>query len=357
MAMKSRRGVDRLGRSDPIRSFGVAATAVVALASLFLSTAAVWTRVVLFDSDRVANSVQDSLARPEISEGLARYLTTQVFEVVEFEQRAADVTPGRLQVLLPAVRAAVEEAVTNRMERVLASDQGRAIIGEAARRSHRVTLALLRGDSPPEGVTVDEDVIALNLLPLVAEGLSTAMERGLISDMAVPAVNPDGSISVQIRQFEAALDVELPPDFGQFVLYDRERAAQGHHTLQLAQRTLVYFNRATWIVVALTAVATVATIWFARRRLRAMALLALGAAVVLVLQRLLVEQVTKEASNLLIDPAARSLVAVVVTTLTSSLFAVITVIAWAGVAVAVVVSVLSRVTRRRSAALTDAPTV
>lgn len=336
-------------RRTPGRSLAVGALGVVAVLSLFLSTAAIWVHTVLFDSDRVAASVGDSLSRPEVSKGVADFLTVQIFDLAQVDQRSSDVVPDRLEPLLPAVQALAERQVSERVEQLVTSDQGRAVIVEAARQSHKTAVRTIEGKPLPDGVAVSDDAVSLNLLPLLFQGLDAAAQAGLVAPTSLPELTDEGSVTGQIRQLELAFRVDLPDDFGQFEIYQGDKVTKGHDLLDLARQTLKYFNQATAMVVLLTLVSAAGTVGFARRRVRAVALLAIGSALVLLLQRALVDRAVDESASLLIDPTARSMVNAVVNTLTSSLLTGITVIVWASVAAAVVATGVGAFTRRRAA--------
>lgn len=339
----------------PVRSLAVAALGLVAVFSLFLSTAAVWIHTVLFDSDRVAASVDDSLSRPEVAGGLADFVTDQIFELARLEQRSSDLTPDRLDPLLPFIQAAAQRAVSARMSMAITSDRGRAVIVEAARQSHRAAVTLLEGKPPPPGVTVGEDTVSLNLLPLLLQGLEVATGTGLVPRVSLPELTPAGSITGQIQQLELAFQVDLPDNFGQLEIYRGDQVTDGHRVLGLAQQSVKYLARATVMVVLLTLVSAAATVGFARRRSRAIALLGVGAGLVLLAQRVLVERIVDESSKLLIDPTALSLVSAVVASLTSSLLTGLTVIVWVSVAAAVIATVIGALARGRAAGRAAAP--
>ena len=341
-------------RSRPVRTPGRSLAAgilgVVAILSLFLSTAAVWVHTVLFDADRVATSVGDSLSRPEVSKGVADFLTGQIFELAQVERRSSDAVPDRLEPLLPGVQALAERQVSERVEQLVTSDRGRAVIVEAARQSHKTIVAALEDKPLPNGIAVGEDAVSLNLLPLLFQGLDAAAQSGLVSPASLPALTAEGSVTDQIRQLELAFQVDLPDTFGQFEIYQGDKVTKGHDLLGVARQTLKYFNQATVMVVLLTLVSAAGTVGLARRRFRAVALLAAGSALVLLLQRVLVDRAVEESSNLLIDPTARSMVSSVVNTLTSSLLTGTTVIVWVSVAAAVVATGVGAFTRRRATA-------
>lgn len=278
----------------------------------------------------------NSLSRPEVAQGLADFVAEQILDLAQLESLSSETVPDRLEPLLPVAREAAERQVSERIERLITSDQGRAVIVEAARQSHKAALAIIEDRPPPPGVTVNDDSVSLNLLPLLLQGLTAAAETALVPQVALPELTADGSITGQIRQLEFAYEVNLPHDFGQLLLYQGDQIAEGHRILDLTRRSATYFNRATVVLVLLTLVSAAATIGFARRRARTVGLLATGAALVLLLQRVLVDQAVGQTANLPIDPTARSLVSALAITLTSSLLTALTVIVCVAVAVAVI---------------------
>jgi hypothetical protein len=154
---------------------------------------------------------------------------------------------------------------------------------DLVRKGHSGAIALARGDDEAiANVSVDEDAVRLDLVPVIAEALQrvTGDLQDLLPDTAIPEV-VGGSVADGRAQLEAALRTRLPDDFGQLAIMSRDDL----DTLQATVRTV---DRLVVAVVGLALVLLVATVVTARDRRRTLlhlgigVVLAVGAAVLLV---------------------------------------------------------------------------
>ena len=314
---------------------------MLAIVCLLASVIAVWARVTVFNSDKVANVVGDALAEPAVNEAMASYLATQVHTAADLDTVVGDALPSSLERFQPAIVGGIDGLVERSLTAVLADERVQDTLTELVRRAHAAAMRLLEGDGLLDGVTVSDGEVTLNLLPLLNRGLLAVQEAGFISDVDLPELTPDGDPTAQIAELETSLGRDLPDGFGQLVVYQSENLASAEASLESAQRTVSLAKRAVWVLVALTVILLAATMLLAVNKWRAAYVLALGAVVAMVVARAAIERIVIAAPDLVEKPGAKAAVTSIVGDVGSSLlraFGIVLVLAL-GVAV---LSVLRR---------------
>jgi hypothetical protein len=333
------------GGGGRVRSVAAGILGVLAVVLLLLSAIAVWARVTVFDSDRVASIVGDALAEPEVSQALADRVTEQVFAAVDVDSFLDDVLPGQLSRLAPVISGGLEEAVDRGLTRVFESPDVQELLTNLVRRAHAAAMRLLEGDGLVDGIAVVDGAVTLNLVPLVSRGLVRLQGFGLLSDVDVPDATAEGDPEQQIADLEAALGRPLPDDFGQLVVYRSEQLADAQRSLAEAQRTLVLVKRAFWVLLGATVLFLALTMVLARDRWRAALFLGLGAVAAMVIARTIVRRVRDDAPELVVRPGAKAAVTSILDNAASGLLRAFGVVLGLAVVVAAVAFLLRR--RRR----------
>lgn len=319
-----------------VRSGLAALMGVLAVVGLLTSVFAVWAQAVIFDSSAVGDAVEDALAEPEVTAALAAELTDQTIEAVDLERRIDDLLPEDLSPLAPALVGGVRTAIDDRLEDVLAAESTRALVVRVAEGSHARLMRVLDGDGVADGVTVSDDEVQVNLLPLVGLGLREVQDLGYLGDVEVPVLAPDGDPEEQIAALERSFGRDLPVDFGQLTVYRGEAVAKAGETVATARRALLLAKRALAVVIVVTLASYAATMVLAVRRARTVLVLSLASVAVLLVARALTRAVLQEAPVVAVSPGARAAIAATLTSLASGLFTILTLAIVTGVAVAAV---------------------
>jgi hypothetical protein len=301
------------------RSIAAGVVGVLAVVCLLATTIAVWARVTLFNSDKVASIVGDALAQPDVDAALAEYITTQLFTAVDVDAAVSNVLPSSLTRLEPAIAGGIETVVERGLTTALGTEEVQELLTNLVRRAHEAAMRLLQGDGLVDGISVVNGEVQLNLLPLFARALTLLQNVGLFSNVQVPDLTRSGDPSEQIAELESALDRDLPPDFGQLVVYQSDRLADAQASLQSAQDALAFAKRAMWALIGLTIVLIVVALLLARNRWRAALLLGLGAIVAMILARTAINRVVDEAPDLVTSAGARAAVSSIVGDIGASL--------------------------------------
>jgi hypothetical protein len=294
------------------RSIVAGVLGVLAILVLIVTTVAVWARATAFNSEKVAGIVGDAIAEPEVQAALADYVTEQVFTAVDVDAVLSSVLPDALTRLQPVIAAGAQTAVDRGLTRLLASPDVQALLEEVVERAHSRAMQLLEGDGLVDGITVVDGQVTVNLLPLIGRGIAQLQNLGLFSDLELPELTASGDPDEQIAELSSATGRDLPPDFGQLVVYESDRLADAQASLESAQRIVVLAKRAVWVLVGLTVVLIAATILVARRRWRATLLLGVGGAAAMILTRAAVRRVVDEAPELAVRPGGRAAIDAIV---------------------------------------------
>jgi hypothetical protein len=296
----SRRGHTR------VRSVIASVLGVLAVIVLVVGVVAVWAQATVLRGERVAELVNDAIDEPEVQAALAAYLADEAQRAVNLETRLKDLLPSQLDRLAPPLAAGANAAVERVLENVLANPATHDAITTLVERAHARAMRLLEGDGIADGVNVANGEVSINLLPLVAQGLTALQSIGLLDDVVVPDLKAGGDPEQQAAELSAAIGRDLPAGFAQLVVYQSERVEDAQEAVQTAQRLLVLAKRALWLIVILTVVLIAATILVAPRRLRAVLVLALGTAAAMVLVRSVVREVVSGAGDIVLQPGAKA---------------------------------------------------
>ena len=246
------------------RSVAASILGVLAVIGVLASSLAVWARATVLDSDNVAATVGDALAEPAVSDALAAHLSEQLFAAVEVDAAIAATLPPALERFVPAVAGGVQGLVERSLTSALENEDVQQRLSNVVRRAHAAAMRLLEGDGLLDGASVQDGEVTLNLLPFLERGLARLQEFGLLTDVELPPLAADGVPAEQIAALEAALERDLPEDFGQLVVYRSDTLAQAEASLESAQSAMAVAKRAAWVLIIVTVVLLVATMLIAR---------------------------------------------------------------------------------------------
>lgn len=297
--------------SGHVRARSVVATVlgVLAVILLVVGVVAVWAHVTVLRSEPVAELVGDAIAEPEVQAALAAFLADEVQGAVDLESRLADLLPSELDRFASTIAGATNAAVERALGRVLSTPAVQETITTLVERTHARAMRLLEGGGLADGINVDNGEVSINLLPLMAQGLTTLQSAtGLLEGVDIPELSAGGDPDEQAAQLSVALGRDLPGGVGQLVVYRSDSVANAQEAVQNAQRLLVLAKRALWLILIGAALLVAATIVLAPRRLRATLVLAVGTAAAMVLLRSVVREVVSGSADLAARPGAKAAV-------------------------------------------------
>jgi hypothetical protein len=242
-----------------------------------------------------------------------------VVTAVDLESRVAGILPTRLQPLGPAIVGGAQQVVAQRLTERLADPETRERLTSAFEVAYARFLSALEGDGLVDGVTIDDDELVVNFLPLIGRGLETLQRFGLLSDVTIPDMTREGDPAAQTAELEQALGRDLPDGFGQIVVFRSASVAKAGETADRAQQLLVTIKRAFALILVVTVLALVGAVLLAQRRARAVLILLLASAAVFVIARAIVDRVLDDLPSAVQAPAGQAALAAASTSLADGL--------------------------------------
>jgi hypothetical protein len=165
-----------------------------------LAVFAVWAERQVLNTDEWVNTSSELLQDDKIQAALQTYLVDQLFENVDVQAEvAAQLPPGRAQLLAGPIKGALEQLANQVAERALDSPRLQAAWEQANRTAHELLLNLIEGDG--NLVQAQGGVVTLDLRALVQE-VASRLGIGQIADKL-----PESAAQVEILrsdQIEAA---------------------------------------------------------------------------------------------------------------------------------------------------------
>lgn len=268
-------------RAPRIRT-GVAAFLVVAsVLAVLVSALALWSHGLVFDTDTYVGVVAPVLDDPEARQAVGEYVAATAVRAVDLDARIEDALPSDAGVLAPALAGSLQSFLAGEIDRFLGTELARRLWADANRLAHQQLIAALQAEDG--AVTVGEDDVRLDLLPLVAVALQKLEARvpGILGrDVTLPGIEPDRAPGEIRTLLQDALGRELPADLGSITLLSGTQARD-------AKQALTLFNDLVILVVALTVALIVAALLVSVRRLRTAFWLGLGSLLAFVVARVI----------------------------------------------------------------------
>jgi hypothetical protein len=314
------RSPGRIARSILSVLFGV-----IGVIGVLASVVGVWAHRTVFDSETVADAVDQALLNPEVNEALATFLTDQTVDNLPIETFITERVPEELEAFVPVLVGGVRSVVHEGFTRVLEDGRAREAFVATVERAHAAVMRVLEGEGLSGGISVEGEDVKLNLLPLLSRGLERLQDRGILTGVDLPTLTADGDPEEQIAELEEALDRDLPDDFGQLVVYSSENVADSKAAVANAQDAFALFKRSIIALIVLTLVALGVSAALANNQRRAAIALLLSVVAALAVGRVLVRTVVEEAPDLAAKPGGRAALEEMVTSLTEGLLRLVSV--------------------------------
>ena len=314
------RSPGRIARSILAVLFGV-----IGVIGVLASVVGVWAHRTVFDSEKVAEAVDEALLHPEVNEALATYLTEQVMGAVPLEDMVTERVPEELEPFVPVLVGGVQNVVHEGFSRVLEDGRAREALVAVVERAHEAVMRVLEGDGLTGALRVEGADVRVNLLPLLSRGLERVQDRGILTSVDLPELAPEGDPDEQIAELEEALDRDLPEDFGQLVVYSSESVADSQAAVARAQDAFALFRRSIIVLILLTLACLGASAALATNRRRAAIALLLSTVAAMAVGRVLVRTVVEKAPELAAKPGGRAALQEMVTSLTDGLLRLVSI--------------------------------
>jgi hypothetical protein len=273
---------------------------VLACLTILITTVAVWTHQVAFNTDRFTSLVSDVIDEPAVTDPLAVRVSTQVVDGLDMQTRIATRLPDAMKPLAAPITAALQEAITSRLQRALSNPQVQTALVSTISVAHEKVMNLLRDRS--DAVQVVNGYVVIDVWPMIDTALAQLQSMGLIpADIQLPDLSEADIGSRLGPVLESKLGITLPPDFGTIQLMPADQL--------LTARTVVRaFDLVVILLIVLSIVLVALALWLSSNRRHMVIFLALGTLLAFLLARLVTNTATDAVVNGIADEGLRGAV-------------------------------------------------
>lgn len=350
----------------PWRRWVAVVLVVLAALSTVITTASIWIRTTIFDTDRFMGIVQPALDEPALYDLLATRVSDDIILALDVEPRVSgvltDVDERLIEMVLDALgvsdlrrailsrldrpsltvlAAPIADALNTRITRIVeefvTSDAFRNRVPGLVRQAHAASVALIRNDlADLPNVYIEDGEVRLNLIPIIVEAarLVVADVRDLLTDVTLPTVISD-RFDEGRQQLIDALHTELPDEFGQVTLFRADK-------LTPIQDTVDRLDRLVSLLMLTTIVLMVGAIVLAPTRRRTVIHLAVGVVGGLVVGLIIVERIEAAILDQITGPRQLAVGHAVLTEVVGSLRSSVLMVAIGAALVGIIAVLLGR---------------
>jgi hypothetical protein len=302
---------------------------VLACLAFTIATPAVWAKRNFLDTNRFVQRAGPLAKDPAVQQALTVRLTDEITAVIRPENLFRSALPERGQILAVPLSAAVQQFIQKVVSSFVQSTAFQKLWTTSLTVAHKAAMGVLNGNR--RVLVVQNGVVTLDLVPIInaiLTAINAVTPDVLGHDIKLPTISPSDQTNAASERLSAALNERLPKDFGQVVVYKRNKLAAIQEGVHL-------FNRFVVLAVVLALVFAIAGLWLTKRRRRDVVILAAGVALGMVLVRRAVFRVQHNVTNLPAKETGRQAAAAV---LHAFLWPLTTFAAWAiGAAILVIV--------------------
>ncbi|MEU6140930.1 hypothetical protein ABZ848_11270 [Streptomyces sp. NPDC047081] len=252
--LRARVGGEQRRRSRLLMVRRVVAAVLVALVAILTVTSVVgvWGARTTLNTGRWVATVGPLPDNPAVNAAVSTYLTDQIFDQLDVEQRLSEALPDRAAFAAAPVTAAVHDYMKDTISKLIRTEQFQNLWRATNRSAHARIVDVL--EKRNENVRTSDDTVTLNLLPMVNNALNS-LEEQLPSlfgkQLDLPELS-SGEIPPGLHdRIEKALGVTLPDDFAQIRLYNRHELGQLQQAVVVFKRALVGLLIGTVLLLAL----------------------------------------------------------------------------------------------------------
>lgn len=271
-------------RPSRLRRVLVGLLVLLSCLAVVVSGLTIWTHNTVMNTDGYMSLVGPIGKDPEAIKQLSQYISDQAVTATDLQQRVTDALPTQAQFFAGPITSTVADFITKGAQKVLSSPKAYDLWLQLNRLAHEKIVALLRGDTT--NVYTEGSDVNLDLLPLISQVLVWVDERlpgGLGDKFSPPVIEPGTDPQAAIQEVANWSGKPLPSDFGQVTLLQSD-------ALGPAQTAVQWFDRLVWILPLATLGLIAVTIWLSRRRGRTAIAIGIGAAIAILLTRVIVNR-------------------------------------------------------------------
>jgi len=299
-------------------------------------------------TSRVATEA--ALDDDEVTAALAAFLSREAVALARDALLArADATDARAVARVePWLTTRLEAVVEERLSEQLRSGWVQRNVPGAVEAVHAAAVRVVDGDTETSpALVVDGDSVAIDLLPLISNGLRELQSRGHLERLEIPDLAALDDPADRRQALSDVLGVDVGAERGLLVVYEADAVARAGGVVTTVRDALAHARRLLVVAVPLTIAAAVACIAVANRRLRATAVLAAAVGLAALIVRIVLDLALSRAADIPDAAGARRAVGLMIDSLTNELFLTLAGVTAAGLAIAVIALVVARIAAGR----------
>lgn len=268
-------------RAPRLRGWLALLLVIISVVAIIVSVLAVWSRTLVFDTDTYVKTVAPVAEDPEVRRAVSVFVADKTLEVTDLETRIRNALPSDAKVLAVPLTNQLRSFLVDETDKLLGTETAQKIWVDLNRFTHEQLMAALEDRN--ELVTIGQNDVTLNLLPLIAVALhklEAQIPQLLGRDVTLPRIDPERAPD-QIRSLlQDAFGKTLPADFGTITLLKGDQGAQAKDAVRL-------FKDLVTTIVILTVVLVVAALLVSPHKRRTALQLGLGVLLAFVLTRVI----------------------------------------------------------------------
>jgi hypothetical protein len=232
---------------------------------------------------------------------LSAYAADQAVTLLQVQQRAQNALPSQAQFLAIPIKSVVQNFAQTQVANVMRTGQFQQAWITVNEAVHNQIVAALRGQS--KALTISNNTLTLDLIPIISQALQLVSQQlsGLLPpQIKLPDLSSTQNVQEGIQKLSQALNIQLPPDFGQVVLLQSDQ-------LGTAQTTVKLLDIFSVLLPLLTLVFIIAALWISRDRRRTLIQLGIGVVIAFLLLKIALSFVEQQVMSSITDPTAKGI--------------------------------------------------
>jgi len=232
-------------RKDRHRPRRIAAGVLVVVFSIgiVLSTVAVWSSRTALKTDRFVDAVAPLPNDPAVQRALSVFLVDELLGVIDAKDRveqALSQLDERAEFLSGPLIGAVRDYLEQAVVTVLNNPKFQSLWEDAVGIAHENAVKILSDG----GAIVDtgDGTVKVDFLPIINQVLQEvqSIAPGFVTDkIDLPAEGQELTRAELRTKIEDALDVKVPPDFGEFTVFRSDELSQAQEAVKLTDKFVV----------------------------------------------------------------------------------------------------------------------
>ena len=278
---------------------------LVALSCLLvlLSTTVVWAHRTLLDTHTFVGTVGPVFEHPEVDSAVAARATDELFTALNVQGRLNDALPPKAKVAAAPITSSTKSFVAGQLTKVLESPKFQATWTAALTLMHERLVAVLRGQHSA-ALSTSNGYIVLNTVPAINQALKQV--SGLASDLTgknvtLPTITSAEPPQQAVNKLSKALGVTLPSNFGEITLVKSTDLATVRRGVKAFDGLVIVLPVVTILLLALT-------LWLSVSRRRTALQLAVGVALLMIVERRVVIHTQGQLANNAHNPQVANII-------------------------------------------------